>query len=136
MVRTRKLSDNILHTPDYSNRRKSLLEKTFSTVDNETKLINAVARDNLEDVTQVLVTQNLSINAIRRPGWSALHHACKNGNLEIVKLLLKYGADINLRSQDDFYPLEISTSRGHFELSMFLIENGAVSLNIVNGMRI
>ncbi|XP_047144666.1 protein phosphatase 1 regulatory subunit 27 [Hydra vulgaris] len=132
----RKLSQNILHTNDYNIRRKSLLEKTYSSVDNETKLINAVARGDLEDVKNILAIPNLSVNAIRKPGWSALHHACKNGNKEIVKLLLKNGADINLRSEDNLYPLEISTLGGHFELSMFLIENGAILQSIVNGMPI
>ncbi|XP_065651155.1 notch-regulated ankyrin repeat-containing protein [Hydra vulgaris] len=132
----RKLSHNILHTPSYNIQRKSLLEKTYSTVDNETKLINAVARDDIEDVRKILKTPNILINAIRKPGWSAIHHACKNGNQEMVKLLLKNGADINLCSEDKLYPLEIASIGGNFELSSFLIENGAMSQSIINGMRI
>ena len=32
-------------------------------------------------------------------GWTALHHASRNGNVDICKLLLKYQAKVELRNE-------------------------------------
>ncbi|XP_011646691.1 ankyrin repeat domain-containing protein 40-like [Pogonomyrmex barbatus] len=52
------------------------------------------------DGVQDLLNLGVNVNA-REPvsGWTALHWACKEGHLDIVALLLKNGADKNLRSE-------------------------------------
>lgn len=35
-------------------------------------------------------------------GWAAFHFAAKNGNNEILELLVKYGANINIEDTVNF----------------------------------
>ena len=38
-----------------------------------------------------------------------LHYAAENGDAEIVKILLKYGADVNAKNEHGFTPLDVAT---------------------------
>ena len=111
------------------------LSRSSSAVDNETLLLNAVAREDRVAVQQVLQTGKVDVNILRHPGLSPLHHSCINGNMIIAKLLLKYGAKINLRSVDGLTPLKYAALQGHFDLSEYLIAMGAKDHDIVNGVQ-
>ncbi|KAH0553801.1 hypothetical protein KQX54_004529 [Cotesia glomerata] len=54
----------------------------------------------------LLLKAGANVNAKNRKGEALLHCACENGNLRGVKTLLKYGADINLRSFRNMLPIE------------------------------
>ena len=49
--------------------------------------------------------------------------ACAGGFLDVVKILLSNGADINLGQST---PLMEASQEGHIELVQFLIENGTI----------
>lgn len=51
------------------------------------------------------------------PGLAALHEAVLSGNLECVKLLVKYGADIHQRDETGWTPLHIACSDGYPEIA-------------------
>ena len=51
----------------------------------------------LEQVEQAL-QEGLDVNSADEEGYSALHAAAENDHLEVVKLLISKGADINHRS--------------------------------------
>lgn len=51
--------------------------------------------------------------------------ACNNGETDIVKLLLKYGADPNIQEYNDFTALMDACSKGYKEIVKILLENGA-----------
>lgn len=42
----------------------------------------------------------IDINTQDFAGWSALHEACNKGCYDIVEMLVKHGANINLSSHD------------------------------------
>jgi ankyrin repeat protein len=58
-------------------------------------------------------------------GDTALHHAARNGDLEIVKILVSRGANVNVFSDDRQFPLYCAAGHGHLETTKFLVENGA-----------
>jgi ankyrin repeat protein len=43
-------------------------------------------------------------------GWAAIHYAANNGNEELVKSLIKNGADVNARTADGQRPLSLAAS--------------------------
>lgn len=51
------------------------------------------------------------------PGLAALHEAVLSGNLECVKLLIKYGADIHQRDETGWTPLHIACSDGYPDIA-------------------
>ena len=58
-------------------------------------------------------------------GDTALHHAARNGDLEIVEQLVFCGADPNAVSDHGHFPLYCAAGHGHLETSRYLVENGA-----------
>jgi len=61
----------------------------------------AVKADNTEEAVR-LIGKGADANSHSTPnGWSALHYAAMNGNVEIVKALLKAGADPNYAGSKD-----------------------------------
>jgi ankyrin repeat protein len=64
-------------------------------------------------------------------GWSPLHEACSNGNLEIVQLLIENNAEINLRGSKDSTPLHEAIVNNHLACAKYLLEQGA-DINIKN----
>lgn len=54
--------------------------------------------------------------------WELLQ-ACRDGNLQDVKLLLAAGANVNAKFDET--PLTISAEKGHIEVVRFLLDSGA-----------
>jgi ankyrin repeat protein len=64
-------------------------------------LMAAIRADNTAEAVR-LIGKGADANSRSAPnGWSALHYAAMNGNAEIVKALLKYGADPNYAATKD-----------------------------------
>ena len=61
-------------------------------------LIQAIESSNIKKIKESLERDTSDINKLNEKGLSPLHIAVINGNLEIIKLLLKYGADPNISS--------------------------------------
>ncbi len=58
-------------------------------------LMTAVKADNTADA-KTLIAEGADANSRTSPGgWSAIHYAARDGNVEVVQLLLQAGADPN-----------------------------------------
>lgn len=55
----------------------------------------------------------------------ALHAAALMGHLEVVKALLRHGANPNLPDQDERYPLHLAAREGHIAICNLLLKSGA-----------
>jgi ankyrin repeat protein len=83
----------------------------------------------LGDVHRVMTMLKDQASLAQAPR-KCLHLAARNGNLEIVRLLLDYGADPNLdygynNIVGDYTPLSAAVISGHYEITKFLCERGA-----------
>ena len=58
-------------------------------------------------------------------GGTALDMACLDGHLEVVKLLVKEGANINQASDEGITPLRQAALYGHQEVVDYLITKGS-----------
>ena len=62
----------------------------------------------------------------RQGGNAAVHYAAREGHHDVVKTLLDGGADIDQVTAGDLSsPLLMATLNGHFDLAMWLLEQGA-----------
>ena len=62
-------------------------------------LICTVKEDNIRKVKK-LIDEGVDINSVDESGYSSLMYAVKNKNEEIVKLLLKNGAKLDIIAND------------------------------------
>ena len=66
-------------------------------------------------------------------GASSLYVASFNGHVEVIKLLLSYGADINdKRSDNGISSLYYASEKGHAEVVELLLSQGATVHDISN----
>ncbi len=54
-----------------------------------------------------------------------LFDACKNGNIDLVKKMLSYGADVNVKTNYESTALHWASIYGHTEIVKLLLEHGA-----------
>jgi len=96
-----------------------------------------VIRTLIEDIEH-----RADLQARTKKGFTALHFAAREGDLESTRILLAAGVNVNTRSQPDpsekgggpsynatisagSTPLLVATVRGHVPLALFLLEHGA-----------
>ena len=58
-------------------------------------------------------------------GYPILYLACAQGSLEVVRVLLLYGANLQLRSKDGTTAVEVAAAMGHTDIVELLIGKGA-----------
>lgn len=81
---------------------------------------------NFPEITEVLCEAGISVNYARPcKQITALHMACEKRSLECVKILLKYGADINAKTSEGQTPLYIASYYGYDEIVQYLCSEKA-----------
>ena len=84
-------------------------------------------KQNLYNIAVELLKHKTNLNLRSDSEKTALMYACENGDIQMVKLLLDYGADINLETKSKhFTALYFACWHGLVELIKLLIDNGAI----------
>lgn len=78
-------------------------------------------------VAEYLLRNGANPNICATNGFEVypLHSACINDNYKIAKLLVDYGASVNVAQSAGLSPLHISAEFGNIELIILLLEQGA-----------
>lgn len=75
------------------------------------------------DITNILLIFGANINWVSaKTGSSALHLACSNDQYEVVKLLINYKADVNIKNVDGMTPLHLART---VDVARMLLNAGA-----------
>ncbi|XP_055001450.1 protein phosphatase 1 regulatory subunit 12C isoform X5 [Sorex araneus] len=65
------------------------------------------------------------LDATNADGISALHQACIDENLEVVRFLVEQGATVNQADNEGWTPLHVAASCGHLDIARYLLSHGA-----------
>ena len=71
----------------------------------------------------------VNVNVFDGEGQTPLHQSVLDGNLELVKLLVKFGADVRLANRDGWSALHIASYGGHEDIVLYLIQRKPNYLN-------
>lgn len=111
---------------------------------NQTPLLRAISYGYMDpvyvEIAKYLIEQGAQLAHQDNDGFTALHYAAKNGHLEVVKMLVERGADLNVfPDETKFYrgetPLNSAcsysnTNDKNLEVVKYLVEKGASMVKI------
>ncbi|XP_066497773.1 protein phosphatase 1 regulatory subunit 27 [Hoplias malabaricus] len=92
---------------------------------NDIMLQDYIRQGDLEMIGRFMRARKVRADTIFPSGMAALHEAVLSGNLECVKLLVKYGADVHQKDEDGWTPLHMACSDGYPEIARYLLSLGA-----------
>jgi hypothetical protein len=91
-----------------------------------TQLHHCARKGLTTSVKRLLSIRNINVNVKNDVnGNTPLHSAAANGHIEIARLLLQNGADVNAKENDGYTPLHYAAFQGHVDILHLLVENGA-----------
>ncbi|KAL5350234.1 hypothetical protein ACLOAV_005272 [Pseudogymnoascus australis] len=105
-------------------RASSVSSVLFKMFKKETAIIEAASDRDISKVAK-LISSGANVNARDRWGWSALSMCGYGGHVEICRLLLDHGADLNNMDVDGDTPESLATNRGHANIVIMLEEERA-----------
>ncbi len=99
--------------------------KNINALENETgvtSIMSAAAENDVLGVDFFSKTLKNEINNKNVGGATALHIAARNGNVEIVKILLKYNIEVNVADNEGFTPLMRAIMANNSEIVKLLLD--------------
>ncbi|XP_068565891.1 LOW QUALITY PROTEIN: protein phosphatase 1 regulatory subunit 16A [Cebidichthys violaceus] len=88
-------------------------------------LLDATARNDLEEGVRELLNNGVSPDLVNEDGLTALHQCCIDDFVEMVQCLLDAGACVNACDSELWTPLHAAATCGHTGLVQLLIQAGA-----------
>lgn len=89
-----------------------------------TALIIACKKQNLEMVKKILSYENCKVEIFDEEGRTAMTYAAIGGDLEIVKLLVKYKANYKIGDNSGTTPIIYASEHGHWQVVEYLVSLG------------
>lgn len=89
---------------------------------------------NLEGL-KLLVSLGADCNKRGRGGWTALHFAASEGYLEIVRYLMRNGANVRIADHNHKFPVEITEDESILKLLLraTIVSNGVMLAGTIDG---
>lgn len=109
----------------------SMLQSEDKELDNASKLlVDYVKEGNTEKVSSILSAYNnvsleKALNDLDDCGLNLVHWAADRGFVDILKILLSYGINVDLTDSENQTALHYAVSCGHVECVELLLANGA-----------
>ena len=91
------------------------------------QFLNASGNGDVRRVTQLL-KDGAQVNWAGVLGFTALHHACCDNRVEMLKVLLKHNPLVNLQNCIGYTPLHHACHKGHLSCVDLLLATGQCNL--------
>lgn len=102
-----------------------------TTITNQQQELFSVVLFNMFKKAEELLSQDIDVNFTEDYGYTPLHIAVENENIDMAKLLINKGADVNAKDGRGDTPLHIAVKNENHEFITLLIVSKA-SLNVKN----
>lgn len=125
----------ILFLCAYSNKIWAQIESLYNSSTDQfagiSNLMSATASNDIDGVRFFSKAGSLVINQRNKGGATALHIACREGNLEIAKILIDNGGNVNIQDNEGWTPLMRASIANNSDLVEYLLLKGAKA-NLLN----
>src|SRR5215510_4667395 len=88
--------------------------------------ITTAAFENDRHAVWYLIKKGCDVNARDEQGNTGVINAAENGSVHIIRLLCRYGADIDIANSDGDRAIDIAKYRGHDAVVAFLRSKKAI----------
>lgn len=105
-------------------------------------LLNFAESGSLSMVKNLVEEKNIDASAADKVGCTALHKSASSGHIDIVRYLLSKGVNIDSKIEcnnpklSGITPVLYAVNSGHHHVAKFLIEQGADTSVVVNGLNL
>ncbi|CAM4520497.1 ankyrin repeat and MYND domain-containing protein 2 [Caretta caretta] len=100
----------------------------------EKALLAVIAQGNTEEAGRLLGSKNVRVNCLDEHGMTPLMHAAYKGKVDMCRLLLRHGADVNCNEHEHGYTaLMFAGLSGSKEITWMMLEAGAET-DVVNSV--
>ncbi|XP_066174340.1 ankyrin repeat and MYND domain-containing protein 2 isoform X1 [Sylvia atricapilla] len=100
----------------------------------EKDLLAVIATGNTEEAGRLLGSKNVRVNCLDEHGMTPLMHAAYKGKVDMCRLLLRHGADVNCNEHEHGYTaLMFAGLSGNKEITWMMLEAGAET-DVVNSV--
>ena len=83
-----------------------------------------------EDLVALLLNNGANVNAKTNSGWTALHHAARDGLTDVAKQLISHGANVAAKNNSGFDPMYYAVRRNRTEIVELLRRRRAAPTGI------
>eukprot|EP00794_Sanderia_malayensis_P004237 gene4237-4800_t len=92
----------------------------------QTLAVDALIENSAEDLEFSLTDGGIvDINELDDHGDSLLHRAAQEGDVDCIRVLVKHGADVNIKNKEGWPPVHLALSHSNIPAMVYLIECGA-----------
>ncbi len=88
-------------------------------------IYRAAEKGDTKRIAEILKKNPELVNTLNKAGLTPLHYAALENHVDVAKILLSMGADIEAKRLGGFTPLHDAIYRKHKDISEFLIAHGA-----------
>lgn len=92
-------------------------------------LLDAIMRKDYDEVERLLIA-GITPNSANEDGLTAIHQCCIDDSADLLRLLISYGADVNVCDNDMWTPLHAAATCANLHICKILIENKAELLAV------
>jgi len=97
-----------------------------------TLLVRACAQGDVENVKEQLFENPKATNVPDDLGDLPLHHAAINGHMEVARLMLEAGCDVNCKNNQGMRPLHDAAAKGYTEIVQLLLNVSGCNVDCLN----
>lgn len=88
-------------------------------------LFDVISHDNVGDCKYILEKDPALVNSVGWHGMTPLHRVATRGNIELLQILLSFGANVNQVNGFGETPLHFACQTASLRFIGILVENGA-----------